>query len=117
MRGNMKQTIGAPKSTGGIEMSEQTIEKTTFTLSHCPAIDEGKYSLSLTLENAHAALSTHEYSPHAGNNINVGFYSLTADQIHQLATLLMDKAWELKLQERHNKASCGATTEGAKCSK
>lgn len=96
-------------------MPEETIEEKTFELSHCKDTEAGLYTLGLQIGNAHVSLSTYHYHHCKGNTVIVNLYSLTADQISQLADLLMDKAWEIRFEERHNKASCGATTEEGKC--
>ena len=95
-------------------MPEETLEEKTFELSHCQDTKDGLYSVFLDMGNAHVSLSTHPYNHRKGNKIGLSLYSLTADQICQLAQLLMTKTWEILLEECHNKASCGATTEEPK---
>lgn len=92
----------------------EDIQEKTFALSHCPDTDEGLYSLTLEIKNAHVGLRTFAYSHCKGNNNAVSLYSLTSNEIRQLANLLMDKAWEVILQERERRQNCGAATEEEK---
>lgn len=69
------------------------------------------YSLSIHLEDVHIDLSTSHFGSHPGNHAEFTIFSLTADDIQDLATLLANKALKLKATELRGTITGDPTTE------
>ena len=57
--------------------------------------EAGQYALHIEINNVHANLGTLHYDL-GGNHVEISLYAMTLAEIHELAELLLDKAYEIK---------------------